>query len=154
MGLVVITGTILAMVAYADTSIAPTILEGKADITCIDSDSCEYAKLASDYPDYHKLLNEMSVRNPTLGCVVNAESQCNNYNDDGTIKRGKAGEFGIAQFMAPTFYGWSKQMKFETADVTSPTDELIIMYWAFKNHLENNWTTLKDCMPHLLRPPC
>lgn len=142
-----IIGIALAAVALADTSIAPTIEVNKADITCIDRNSCEYATLASEYPDYHTLLNEISVSKPLIGCVVRHESGGKNYNDDGTILRGKAGEFGVSQFMYGTFYSFAKKMNFYNADIENPTDQLIVTYWAFKNNLGHHWTTLKGCLP-------
>ena len=146
MGLVVITGIVLATIALADTSMAPTTKENKADINCVIDNSCKYAKLASEYPEYKILLNEISVRNPVIGCVIQHESGGRHYKDDGTILRGDAGEFGVAQYMYDTFYWFAEKMGWDDANIENPTHQLIITYWAFNHHEEYNWTTYKGCI--------
>ena len=82
---------------------------------------------------------------PTLWYGVDKESHGENYKSNGEIKRGNAGEYGVAQFMYGTFYGFAKEMKFQNADIMNPVHELIVMAWAFNNGYEGQWTTLVKC---------
>lgn len=60
---------------------------------------------------------------------------------------GKAGEIGIAQFMPSTWALWNKQRGINL-NIHSIRDQLDMMSWAFKNHLEPNWTCWKIYFTH------
>lgn len=139
---------------FGDIAQSPTIPDSKADkLQMIEENSLIgtrtlhsiYYARASRYSDYKVLLNELSVKNPLLGCLTYQESHREHWNQGGTIKRGKAGEFGVAQFMWNTFYGFAKQMGFYDADILNPTHQLLVMEWALDNGLQKHWTTLKSC---------
>ena len=138
---------LIATVATATTITAPTNTGYKADITidCFTENTCDYQMLIDKYPNYKILLNDLSVSNPILGCVVDKESKSEHYKPDGEIKRGSSGEYGVSQFMWGTFYNFAKQMNFVNADIMNPVHQLIVMSWAFNNGYEGHWTTLHNC---------
>lgn len=143
-----------ATIAFADSIYSPTITDFSADkLQMIEQNtligtrglqSIYYAR-ASRYSDYKELLKELSVKNQLLGCIVYKESHGEHWNTDGTIKRGKAGEFGVAQFMWATFYGFAGKMGFYDANILDPTHQLLVMEWALNHGLEKHWTTYFKC---------
>ena len=83
-------------------------------------------------------IESVSVKN-TLWC----ESQWKQFQKDGSVVRGKAGEYGIAQFMGGTWKNFNTQrMKegFTSLDIMKTEDQLTMITWAFSKGYESHWT--------------
>ena len=75
--------------------------------------------------------------------ILMCESGGQHYNLDGTIKRGQAGEYGIAQFKWNTFYWMSEQANFN-GSIYSAADQIYLLKWGIANDLCHHWT----CCPY------
>jgi hypothetical protein len=83
------------------------------------------------------------IKIKSLGVMIDellmCESSGQHYNKDGTIKRGKAGELGIAQFKIGTWEYFNK-LRGTNLDIYSEKDQLDMLRWCLENDLGNNWT--------------
>ena len=75
--------------------------------------------------------------------ILMCESGGQHYNLDGTIKRGKAGEYGIAQFKWNTFYWMSEQANFN-GSIYSAEDQVELLVWALENNLGFHWSCARN----------
>lgn len=83
------------------------------------------------------------ISDPTIRATLLCESGDKQYKDDGSILRGKAGEYGVGQFMKSTWDVWNKQ-RGTTLDIMNEDDELDMIQWAFAHGLQNHWTCYRD----------
>jgi len=84
------------------------------------------------FPVYGDLIEE----------ILLCESGNKHYNPDGTIKKGKAGEIGIAQFMPETWREFNK-IRGTNLDIYNEEDQKSMIVWAFENGLQKNWSCYK-----------
>ncbi len=71
--------------------------------------------------------------------IIECESNGIHYNSNGTVKRGKAGEYGIAQFMPATWNLFNK-IRGTNLDITNEQDQLDMLFWALETNRGFNWT--------------
>ena len=74
----------------------------------------------------------------TLRC----ESHFKMYNPDGSILRGKDGEWGIGQFMSGTWKWFSSLRQKEglrMLDILNPYDQVELVSWAWQNDMQSHW---------------
>ena len=78
--------------------------------------------------------------------TIRCESTWKHLNKDGTILRGKAGEYGICQFMWDTFELFKRQSKKTDLSIYSASDQIELMTWAFEQGEEykRHWTCWRD----------
>ena len=75
--------------------------------------------------------------------VIRCESSGNHYNKDGNVLRGKAGEYGICQFMPATWNMFNLQ-RGTNLDIMIEADQLNMIVWAFENGHQNHWTCYRQ----------
>ena len=103
------------------------------------SDNCVVQPNISYYPDY-KVYASLAYEYPkTMRDTIMCESNWQHYNKNGTILRGKAGEYGICQFMLKTWNIYSKKSGLN-GSIYSAEDQLELMKWMWDNNLMNHWT--------------
>ena len=98
------------------------------------------------YFDYDLWLKIQSMSTTTQS-ILKCESNFNHYKKDGSILKGDAGEFGIAQFQRKT-WNWFNKLRAEQGlsklyDILSPYAQLDMLEWAEKNNLLSHWTCFK-----------
>ena len=74
--------------------------------------------------------------------VVQCESGWNHYDKNGEVIRGKAGEYGIAQFMKST-WDWFNELRGTNLNILNREHQLELMEWAFSEGLASHWTCYK-----------
>ena len=92
------------------------------------------------------LLNEyMSMPEDQRG-TIRCESTWRHLNKDGTVLRGKAGEWGICQFKWDTFELFKRQSKKTDLSIYSADDQIELMTWAFEqgDDYKKHWTCWRD----------
>lgn len=92
------------------------------------------------------LLNEyMSMPEDQRG-TIRCESTWRHLNKDGTVLRGKAGEWGVCQFMWDTFELFKRQSKKTDLSIYSADDQIELMTWAFEqgDDYKKHWTCWRD----------
>ncbi|MHA1400061.1 MAG: hypothetical protein ACTSQE_06915 [Candidatus Heimdallarchaeaceae archaeon] len=75
--------------------------------------------------------------------VIRCESSGNHLDKNGNILRGKAGEYGICQFM-PSTWKMFNLIRETNLDIMIEDDQLDMMVWAFKNGYANHWTCYRQ----------
>lgn len=70
--------------------------------------------------------------------VLMCESGGKQYNQNGTLVRGKYGEIGIAQFKIATWNLFNK-MRGTNLDIAKEEDQISMIMWAFQNGLKFHW---------------
>jgi len=76
--------------------------------------------------------------------TIQCESGWRHYDRYGQILRGKAGEFGIAQFMWDTFELFKEQSGKRDLSIYSSDDQIELMEWAWENDLKSHWTCWRE----------
>ena len=78
--------------------------------------------------------------------TIECESNWNHYNKYGAILRGDAGEYGIAQFMLPTWNIFKKEAGLPDLSIHSAKDQIELMSWAFEQGEEykKHWTCWRE----------
>lgn len=93
------------------------------------------------YFDYDLWL-EIQKLSKTSQDILHCESRYNHYNPDGSILRGKDGEWGMGQFMKKTF-SWFNEIRgreqLRMLDRLNPYDQVEMLDWAEKNNLLDHW---------------
>lgn len=92
----------------------------------------------------------------TLKC----ENNFKQYNSDGSISRGPAGEWGIGQFMKGT-WSWITDVRRANdepeilMDIMNPYDQIRQMKYMWDMGLQEHWNAYKDttCYQNLLKRP-
>ena len=81
----------------------------------------------------------------TLGVmmeIINCESGGQHYDKDGDIKRGEAGEYGIAQYM-PGSWEYFNKLRGTNFDIYNERQQINMLEWCLNNNLGEHWT----CFP-------
>lgn len=83
------------------------------------------------------------VDNPEIKPVIECESGTKQYEEDGSLRMGKAGEVGIAQFL-PSTWDWMNGLRKTNLDIRNPLAQINMMDWAFTNGYASHWTCYKQ----------
>lgn len=68
------------------------------------------------------------------------ESNFTHYGADGKVIRGKAGEYGICQYMMDTWLWWEKEFNRPDLSLYDPYDQIEMMAIAFAHGKQSHWT--------------
>lgn len=82
------------------------------------------------------------VEHPEVVAVMKCESGLRQWEDDGTLRRGKDGELGIAQFKQGT-WEWMNKLRGTDLDIENPLAQINMIDWAFGHGLQTHWTCYK-----------
>ena len=111
----------------------------------LDSDSNRISEQVPE--DYLELVeyyaNKYMVSPATAEWIkrsIDCESNFKQYKPDGTILRGQAGEYGIAQFKQTTFDQWKKYYGLSELDILKAEDQIRLMILMFGTNREFHWT--------------
>lgn len=90
------------------------------------------------------LWTEIQKSSKTVQSILKCESNFNHYKPDGSILRGDAGEYGMAQFKRKT-WNWfnslrDKQDLPKLYDILDPYQQLEMLKWAEQNNLLDHWS--------------
>lgn len=99
------------------------------------------------YFDYDLWL-EIDKLSPQLKAILKDESHFNHYLPDGSVIKGKANEFGLAQLQRRT-WNWfnelrSKQELPKLYDIFDPFEQIKMLEWAEQNNLLDHWSCVKE----------
>ena len=77
--------------------------------------------------------------------VLQKESGYQHYKTDGSVIKGKANEFGIAQIKRRT-WNWFNELRDKQGlpklyDILDPFQQVKMIDWAWKNGLQKHWST-------------
>ena len=81
-----------------------------------------------------------SDKNPNLDRVLMCESGGKHLNPDGTIKRGKDYEFGIAQFKWNTFYEFAKRYNLKNPNIDNEQQQIWLTNKMLNSGFGSHWT--------------
>ena len=96
------------------------------------------------YPQFTILASLAHLYPKDMRDTLTCESTWRHYNSDGTILRGKAGEYGVAQFMWTTFEQYKKEAGRPELSIYVAEDQLWLMEWMFENDLKSHWTCYRN----------
>jgi hypothetical protein len=71
--------------------------------------------------------------------IVSCESSGRQYDENGEIVKGKAGELGIAQFK-PETWEYFNNLRGTDLDIMSESDQLNMLRWGLETGRGNHWT--------------
>ena len=133
-------GILIVVVLLSKPNFALTPLKFNTDTFSIVNGSSVMASTPS-FSVKFVVLASFAGKNDILlvSDILECESGVNHYNKDGTIKRGKAGEYGIAQFM-PKTWAWLNKIRGTNLDIYNEAHQLDLFVWAIKNGYQNHWT--------------
>lgn len=82
----------------------------------------------------------------SLGSIIEQVIECESgwtHEINGEIIRGKAGEYGIAQFMEATWNDFNEERGTDL-DITNRAQQLNMVEWAFQNNKQQHWSCYKN----------
>lgn len=85
-------------------------------------------------PELIRQIDDLSIRN-SLWC----ESSWRQFNKDGSLVKGQAGELGLGQFKQSTWDMFNKQRGTDL-DITKAKDQIDMVKWAWRNDYQEHWT--------------
>ena len=86
------------------------------------------------------------VKPVVLGVLMKDVIQCESgwtHTINGNIIRGKAGEYGICQFM-PSTWKMFNLIRGTNLDIMDRDEQIDMMVWAFNNGYQNHWTCYRQ----------
>jgi len=93
--------------------------------------------------------------------TIEDESNWNHLDKNGDVIRGKAGEWGIAQFKLGTWNLFNEERRFEAEkrgeeyvylDILDREDQLTMIVWAFNKGYQCHWTGYRKLYPGVCKP--
>ena len=92
------------------------------------------------YPQFTVLASLAHLYPKDMRDTLACESTWRHYNSDGTILRGKDGEYGVAQFMWATFEQYKYEAERPELSIYKYEDQLWLMKWMWERDLKYHWT--------------
>lgn len=91
---------------------------------------------------------EIQKLSPQLKAILEDESDYNHYFPSGSVIKGSANEFGIAQFKRRT-WNWFNQLRAEQElpkiyEILNPFNQVEMLKWAEENNLLEHWSCVKE----------
>jgi len=95
------------------------------------------------YPQFTVLASLAHLYPKDMRDTLTCESNWRHYNQYGGILRGKAGEYGLCQFMPETWKIYSKKSGLN-GSILSAQDQLDLMEWMWERDLKEHWTCYRN----------